>query len=107
MPEEPVSSTEQMRILPDPGACPANCTEACPVHRRLQRRAGCHSLCNEQVMVLQRLLVALSTLAQIDQMNAERGGFLGHPQVLDQSRRLPAEARLIRWEPLGEYVAGP
>jgi hypothetical protein len=56
-------------------------------------------------VVLERLLVTFRALAQIDQLNAEVCGFLGHPQLLDQPRGLLAETRVIRWEPLREHVA--
>jgi hypothetical protein len=34
MPEDSVSSIEQMRMLPDPGTYPSNCTDARPMRRR-------------------------------------------------------------------------
>jgi len=90
---------------PDPGAHPSNRTDARPVRRRRQWRPGCHPLGNQQIVVLERLLVTFGALAQIDQLNAEGCGLLGHPQMLDQSRGLPAETRVIRREPLREHVA--
>ena len=40
-------------------------------------------------------------------MNAEGSGLLGHPQMLYQPGRLPAESRVVCREPVREHVAGP
>jgi hypothetical protein len=40
-------------------------------------------------------------------MNAQGNGLLGHPQMLDQPGGLPAEIRIVGWEPLREHLAGP
>jgi hypothetical protein len=72
-----------------------------------QRAAGHHPFGDEEVVALQRVLVAFGPGAHVDEADAEGGRFLGHAQVLDQPGGVPGETRVIGREPMREDGPGP
>lgn len=106
-PQQPVSGPEQERVLFDLLARLASQSAACPVRARGQLPSGYHALSHDKIVALERFLMTLVPFAHVNQADAKVSGLFGHPQELDQPRRLLAEARVIRREPVREHGPCP